>query len=211
MSRNPTDICGPGGTRITRVNGVDYLSRVTMPDVYPRQEDPFRPPPGGDPGCTVPGGGMPPPGVNLLNCLTLPAQRPVAVQRATNYQILVPAAPNTIPISNSRFECDSFVLDVPSTAANSAFVGYGSGVTAANGLEIQVGQPILIEPENVRELWELQRQLEFIAAMLAEARGVPCLAPFRTPRVVFNVNEWFLTATVAVTMSVILFHVPELQ
>jgi hypothetical protein len=211
MARNPNEFCGPGGIRVTRVSGSDYMARATMPDVYPREEDPFRPPPALDPGCSVlPGGGLPP-GVQILQCLTMPAQRPNVIQRATNFQVTVPVAPNSIAFTNSRFECDSMLLDLPSTAANSAFWGYGSTVTAANGIEIQAGQPILIEPENTREMWEIQRTLEFIAALLARDRGVPCLPPFRAPRVVFNANEWFLTTTVAVTMSIMLFHVPELQ
>jgi len=210
VSRNlPQDICGPGGVRVTRVAGSDYMSRVTVPDVYPRNADPFRPAAAGSPGC-VPGGPLPPPAFDL-RCLTSPAQRPMVTQRATNYQLTVPAAPNAIALANSRFECDSIVLDVPSTAANSVFYGYGSNVSSTNGLEVQPGLPILIEPPNTREMWEIQRQLEFIAALLARQAGVACLPPYRAPRVVFNANEWFLTASAGTVISVMLFFIPELQ
>jgi len=214
MSRKPPNVqtvCGPGGVPIRRATyDVDYMSRQTMPEVYPRETDPFRPPPAPDPGCTLPPG-LPPALVNLAQCFTTPATRPTSVQRAANFQITVPAAPATISLANGRFECDSMLLDIPSTGANSAFIGYGAGVSTTNGIEIQPGLPFLLQPDNTREMWEIQRQLEFIAAMFAADRGIPCLAPYKAPRVVFNASEWFLTTTVAVVMSVTLFLVPELQ
>lgn len=187
----------------------DWLSRQTVPDMYPRNDDPFRPPnaPGADCQPCPPGTR---PIFDVLK-LTQPGPRPVVVQRAVNMQITVPVAPAVIQITNNRFECDSMVLDVASTAGQSVFFGYGSGVTTTNGLEIQPGLPILIEPENTREMWEIQRQLEFIAAILAHQAGLPALNQYRAPRVVFNAAEWFLTSTVATVMSVMLFSIPELQ
>ena len=187
----------------------DYLSRNTMPDVYPRTTDPFAPDPMPGTDCQP----CPPGTTSIFDLLklTMPGERPRVFQRAVNMQVTVPAAPAVIAVTNNRFECDSFLLDVPSTAANSVFFGYGAGVTTTNCLEVQAGTPILIEPENTREQWELQRQLEFIAAMLAELRGYPTLGQYRAPRVVFNAGEYFLTATAATVMSVILFSIPELQ
>lgn len=202
--------CGPAGNLIQHVIGSDYLSRQTMPDVYPRRSDPFRPAAEGNPGCKYPPGQIPP-GYELLQCLTMPAQRPVVIQRATSTSVVAPVTPNAIAVQNSRFECDSMLFDVISTAANSATLGFGSTVTPGNGIEIQPGIPIILIPDNTRELWELQRVLEYIAAMMAADRGLPCLPMYRAPRVCFDASNWFLTATVAVTVAITLFHVPQDQ
>lgn len=203
--------CGPVGTVIQKVIGSDYLSRQTMPDVYPRRSDPFRPAAEKNPGCNFAPGTIPPGWEIIANCLTAPAQRPTVIQRATSTSVTAPLAPSTIPVANSRFECDSMLFDVISTGANSAFVGFGSTVTTGNGIEIVAGTPIILIPDNTRELWELQRVLEYIAAMMAADRGLPCLPMYRAPRVCFDASNWYLTAPAAINVSVTLFHIPQDQ
>lgn len=191
--------------------GSDWLSRATIPDVYPRREDPFKPASLPVPEY-APGGGEwteEALGPDLYQALTLPSTRPSVYQRAVNTQLLVGVAP--LSLVNNRFECDSIVINVPSTAANSVFLGYGSAVSVTSGLEIRPGLPMVIEPENTREMWELQRTLEAMAAMMAQDRGMTPLPPFKAPRVVFNAAEYFLVTTVAVTVSIMMFYIPEMQ
>ena len=74
---------------------------------------------------------------------------------------------------NQDTPCDAMIIDVYSTAANSVFFGFGSGVTITSGIEIQAGNPLILSPDNVREQWEIQKPLEFIAAILAQQAGLP--------------------------------------
>jgi hypothetical protein len=191
----------------------DWLSRVNIPDVYPRREDPFRPSAGGIP----PGA----PAASMLSAeelisanvwdqwVTMPGTRPIVYQRAVSFQITANVTP--IALTNGAFQCETILLDVLSTAANSVFFGYGNGVTLTSGLEIQIGLPVVISVENNREQWELQRVLEAIAGMIAAERGYNALGPFRAPRVVFNANEYFVVAAAATTVRVMLFPTPEYQ
>lgn len=192
--------------------GSDWLSRVVIPDVYPRKSDPFKP-------ASLPQPEYAPPdgegseelsyGADLYRNITSPAARPAVYQRAFNIQLTAGVAP--VPIINNRFDCDSMVIDVGSTAANSVFFGYGSSVSLTSGLECRPGLPINVTPENTRELWELQRCLEAMAAIMANDRGMTPLPPFRAPRVVFNAAEYFLVAAANTTVAVMLFYVPEMQ
>src|SRR6185436_13485312 len=133
-------------------------------------------------------------------------------QRAVNLSFSITDAAR--PITNQQFAADTFIIDVPSTALNSVFFGFGSFVTAGSGIEIQPGLPVAITPENTREQWEIQRVLEAIAAMISAERGWNPIGPFRAPRVVFNANEYYLVGdgTGATTAaSVMVFTVPEMQ
>lgn len=193
----------------------DWLSRVTIPDLYPRKEDPFRPGPGIMP--------MDAPAASMLSAeemieinvwqdwLTQPGARPVVYQRALNFQLSVTATPQ--PLSNGQFQCDTIILDVASTAANSVFYGYGSGVTTTSGIEVRAGLPHSLQPDNQREMWEIQRLLEAIAAMIAAERGYPALGAFRAPRVVFNSNDYYIVgpAGTTTTVAVMMFLIPEMQ
>lgn len=191
----------------------DWISRVTVPDMYPRREDPFRPPaaiiPPGAPGAF----GAPPvegvEGVDLFAEITRPGMRPYVYQRGINYQLTANVTP--IPLMPSRFEVDTVVLDVFSTAANSIFWGYGSSVSVNSGQEVRPGLPITIAPENTREQWELQRCLEMLALIHAEERGLPTLGQYRAPRVVLDASNLFIVAAAATAVSVLLFLVPEQQ
>jgi hypothetical protein len=141
--------------------------------------------------------------------LTQPAERPQVYQRALNFQLSVNTVPQ--PLTNTTFPCETIVLDVISTAANSVFFGYGSSVSLTSGIEIRPGLPVALSPDNSREQWELQRSLELIAALLASDRGVTLPAPYKAPRVVFDANDYFVVASATTALSVMLFYVPELQ
>jgi len=191
----------------------DWLSRVNIPDVYPRKDDPFRPSAG-----AIPEGS---PYASMLSTedqvqinvwdgwLTSPSSRPIVYQRCLNYMITA----NTIPVAltNGAFQCDAIILDVLSTAANSVFFGYGNAITLTSGIEVRPGLPIIMEAANTREPWELQRLLEMIAGMIAAERGYNAPGEYRAPRVVFNANEYFVVATAATTVRVMLFLSPEYQ
>lgn len=191
----------------------DEIQRYNIPDQYPRRYDPFRP------GSMliprdVPGAAQ---GIydtaiaeQVTLQLTEPGPRPVVYQQAINFNVTL-AANVAQPLTNGSMQCDTIVLDVFSTAANSAFFGYGSNINATNGIEIRPGLPIAITPENVREQWEIQRIIEAIFAVMAGKELAESLGSYRAPRVVFDPSKYYLFATAATSVSVMLFTVPELQ
>lgn len=192
------------------VYGSDWLSRIVIPDVYPRKSDPWVPavstpqvlPPGAP--------AVPPPAMaDIYAGLTQPGQRPYSYQRAVNINVNVAITPT--PLVTTKFECDTMLINVPSTAANSVFFGFGSGVSTTSGEEIRAGNPQAFQPDNTREQWELQRPLEMICIMLATALGFPTPGPYRPNRVVFDASDWFLIAAAPTTVSVMLFYIPEAQ
>lgn len=189
----------------------DWLSRVNLPDVYPRKADPFRPPAGSIPSGAPSQGSESSVTVDVYtDQITIPGQRPVVYQQALNFSIGL-AAGIASPLTNGSFQCDTIVLDVYATAANSVFFGYGSGITVNTGLEIRPGLPVSISPENTREQWELQRVLEALLAIQAADRGLSTLGQYRAPRTVFDSSKYFVVAAVATNISVMLFTVPEFQ
>jgi hypothetical protein len=188
----------------------DWLDRITLVDLYPRQNDPYAPPTVAPPAGTISAPAGPAGGASIYaGNITDPGTRPIVYQRGLNFQIAVTTSPQ--PITNGGFQCDGMVLDVPSTAANSIFFGFGSGITTSSGIEIRPGLPVLFAPDNTREMWELQRLLEQIATILANQAGLPTLGQYKAPRVVLNGSDWYVVTTLAVTMSVMLLNVPELQ
>lgn len=203
MSRNIPGQPDPGEL------GTDWLSRAIIPDLYPRQSDPFKP-----------AGAQPPPNLppdlagnpavaEFYADLTSAGGRPPVFQRAINYSITANTTP--IPLINQQTPCEAMLIDVYSTAANSIFFGFSSGLTLTNGVEIRVGNPLILSPSNGREQWEIQKPLEFIAAILAQQAGLPAIGPYRAPRVVFDASDYFVIAAAATAVSVMLFFVPEQQ
>jgi hypothetical protein len=193
----------------------DWLSRVTIPDVYPRRDDPFQPGGAVIP-LDAPGPSMISPGdtvsTDIYNdWVTTPGVRPVVYQRALNFSVNVTAVPQPIAVSG-QFQCDSMVISVP-TGGNSVFFGYGSGISSTSGIEIKAGVPLALTADNDREQWELQRVLEAFTAMMAADRGYQPLGLFRAPRVVFDANGYFLVCAAGLTQTVgiMLFNIPELQ
>jgi hypothetical protein len=193
----------------------DWLSRITIPDVYPRHQDPFSPGPAVPP-TSAPPAAPPPQTIGPTDIysgwITLPSRRPYSYQRALNMQVTVPATPAPpVPVLNSNFMCETMMFSIPSSGANSVFFGYGNSVNTASGREIRPGSPVSFSVDNTREFWELQRMLEAMAAMIAAQSGWQPPGTFLAPRVVFNAAEYFLTASVQTTLAVMLFYTPELQ
>ena len=210
-------------SRIDQQYGDDWVDRQVEPDVYPRKRDPWssgnilQPPSG-----TLPAGadfGLLPGADILKDAITMPGVRPVAYQRALNLSISVTDTP--IAIQPGTFQCDAIEISVPSSLTNSTFFGFGSGVTSSSGIEVKPGIPQLYSPDNVREQWELQRELEAIEALLAYAIGIsynngipfPSLGQFMAPRVVLNAHDYYLVnaSGITQTVAVMLWTVPEYQ
>lgn len=191
----------------------DWLSRVIIPDMYPRRDDPFRPSAGSVPQGAPPASMVGPEALTSVNLwdgwYTSPAMRPVVYQRALNFQIT--ANTTAVPLTSGSFQCDTMVLDVESTVGNSVFFGFGNGITTTSGIEIFPGFPLTITPENTREPWELQRLLEAIAGMIGSALNVMPMGTYRAPRVIFNANDYYVIAASSTTVRVMLFMVPEYQ
>jgi hypothetical protein len=188
----------------------DWLSRITIPDLYPRREDPLRPAAAMPPSTAPPGSELsdePQPG-DVLVSLTKGGNRPVVVQDAINYTI--PVGTSVTPLVKSSLMVDAILINVPSAAAISAFFGRG-GITTTSGIEVRPGVPQIFRTDNTRELWELQRTLEFIAGILAVNSGSPILKEYRAPRVAFDASQYGLVASGNVTVAVMLFYIPAQQ
>ncbi len=201
MSRRP-----PSG------NG-DWLSRAIIPDVYPRRDDPFRPAAGVIPSTAPPASMVSPDQLITTNVwdnwLTTPGTRPIVYQRALNYNISVGTTPT--PLTNGNMQCETIIIDVFSSAANSVFFGFSSSITTTSGIECRAGLPVTLSVDNVREQWETQRVLEAIAGMIAAQGGYNGLGSYRAPRVVFDASDFFLVATATTSVSIMLFLTPEYQ
>lgn len=201
--------------------GDDWADRILLADVYPRKKDPY------SSGTILSPAGTPIAGPDIApgagqdifaNAITKPGVRPVAYQRALNLSLSVTDAP--VAIQSGTFQCDAISISVPSSSGNSTFFGFGSGVTSASGIEVKPGIPQLYSPDNVREQWELQRQIEAIEALLSYFIGtalgvgpIPPLGPFMAPRVVLNAHDYYLVnaAGITQTVAVMLWTVPEYQ
>jgi hypothetical protein len=200
----------------------DWVDRQVIPDVYPRKTDPFRQAgilnaPAGTPGAGPDTQLMP--GVDIYaDAITQPGVRPVAYQRAFNLTLAVTDQP--VAIQAGTFQCDAILVDVPSSSVNSAFFGFGGGVTSASGIEIRPGIPQFFSPDNVREQWEIQRLLETITALMGFMVGlqsglppIPGPGKFMAPRVVMNAHDYYVVNATGITqtIAVMLFTVPEYQ
>lgn len=191
----------------------DWLSRVTIPDVYPRRDDPFRPSPGIIPSTAPPASMVSADQLITVNVwddwLTTPGTRPIVYQRALNFQISAGTTP--LPLTNGNMQVEGIILDVDSTIGNSAFFGFSSSITTGSGIEVRPGLPIFLSVDNVREQWEVQRVLEAIAGMIAGAFGYNGLGAYRAPRVVFDASDFFIVAASTTTVRIMLFLTPEYQ
>lgn len=193
-----------------RIYKSDWLSRVTIPDMYPRREDPYVPPimsPQVIPPASIGSSQTPGPQAGIFDQLTQPGSRPYSYQRAVNFSLTV--GTTFVPLMNQRFECDTILINVPSSALQSVFFGWGSAISTTSGEEIRPGNPQAFSPDNVREYWELQRPLEMIATMMATQMGAPTTSPYRTSRIVFNANEYGLISTANTVVAVMLFYIVD--
>jgi hypothetical protein len=140
--------------------------------------------------------------------MTVPAMRPSVQQRFLNFNII--AGTPAVPVSGGRLETIGLIFNVYSTAGASAFWG-ANGVTVTNGIEVRPGVPAPLLIEQVREQWELQRQLEHIGAMIAGATGNPGLGMYRAPKVIFDLSQIYVASVAALSVSIVAFLPPEDQ
>ena len=202
--------------------GNDWVDREVVPDVYPRKRDPYSAggvlqAPAGTPSAGMDFTGNPLADI-FNNAITTPGQRPVAYQRALSQTIAVTDSP--IAIQPGTFDCDAIMISVPSSSLNSTFFGFGSSVSSSSGIEVVPGVPQIFRPENVREQWEIQRLLEYMAAVLGVFVGqslfgqtIPPLGQFMSPRVVLNAHDYYLVnaPTISQNVATLLFNVPLFQ
>lgn len=192
----------------------DWISRVNIPDVYPRRDDPYRPPAAHIPPGSPAGSYLDPSAIAAADVwagwLTVPGTRPIVYQRALNFIVTANVTP--VPITNGNMQVETLIFNIDSTVGNSAFFGFSSSITPTTGIEIRPGTPFPIVLSQDREFWELQRVVEAMAGMMAASLNIPgTLGPYRAPRVVFDASDFFITATVATTVRVMLFLTPEYQ
>src|SRR5262245_8885080 len=96
-------------------------------------------------------------------------ERPIIKQEFTTLSFTVTtsaASPN--PALGLTSLIDSFVITVPSSAANSVFIGSDQGVTTTTGLEILAGTSQNFRISQDRQLYELQMVLIEIYKCLSQ-------------------------------------------
>jgi hypothetical protein len=140
--------------------------------------------------------------------LTQPAQRPSVTQRMLNFNVV--ANTPAVPLASGRVEVVGIIFDVYSTAAASVFWG-PSGVTVTTGIEVRPGVPGTLALDQVREQWELQRSLEYIAALVANATSSQIQGPYKAPRVILDLSQIYVASVAAQAVTIVAFLPPELQ
>lgn len=134
-------------------------------------------------------------------------QRPLLEQQFSNIVVALAAANIAQPIKPNGALTDmitSFVVSVPSTAANSVFLG-DANVTTASGIEILPGAPLLFTVDQVRQLYELQAPLEDLVARLS---CNPAFIQEKIPFVCWNLQNVYLVAAAATNIAVMPFKTP---
>lgn len=132
--------------------------------------------------------------------VTTPGPRPRTFQSALNFQITL-AANIATQLTSGQIEVDCIVVNVASSVGNSVFFGFGSQITPSSGIEVRPGLPLTISADTQREQWELQRLLEILVAYVTNSSP----GPYKAPRNVFDASQYYVVATVATTIAVMLF------
>lgn len=129
-------------------------------------------------------------------------QRPLLKQEATTLSFVVTtAASSPTPALGLTSLIDSFDITVPSTAANSIFIGFDQGVTTATGLELLAGTTTQFRVNQDRQLYELQNLLNKMLQCMQGNAGVFEEIPF----ICWDMSSVFLIATANTTISLGLF------
>lgn len=195
---------------VPQIHVSDYLSRLEYPDLYPRKEDPYRPDPAPSPAGYAEIPVVIEPGQGIRGVSTNPGARPSVFQRGGQFNVAIGTTP--VPLVTSDFPADSFILNVYSSAANSVFLGFGGALTLTSGLEVRAGTPAFFGADNTREMWELQRTLEILVALAAANLGQsPILNPYKAPRVVLDLSDFYVIAAAPTVATVLWFAIPESQ
>ena len=191
---------GGRNAMVNCMNGDWYQPVMTVPDVLPHGAEAIDDPSQGIGHLIAPD--------RILRVLTQPGPRPQTFLQGQNYALPVDTKPT--PIAPNRIVTDGFVVDVHSDKPNSVFFGYGTA-SLDGGTEVRPGFPLVFVPDNTREQWELQRSLEYIAAILAVQANAQPLPIYRSPRVVVDPSSYFLIAPAPTTVSIMLLLMSEFQ
>src|SRR5262245_48152136 len=131
--------------------------------------------------------------------------RPLIRQEATAFQFTVPVAPAASPAPQLSLNSliDSFLITVPTTAANSVFLGFDAGVIVGTGIELLAGSsvPFRIDQDG-RQLYELQHLL------MKMAQQIGCTVPEiqeEIPFVCWDMSQIYLVAAAATVITMCIF------
>jgi len=99
---------------------------------------------------------------------------------------------------------ESFILSVPSTAANSVFIG-DVNVSLTSGVEVVPGAPLFFSLNQIRQMYEVQAPAE----ILAKTAGCePDYLSEAIPFICFNLFNMWVVASANTTFSLMTFKTP---
>lgn len=135
--------------------------------------------------------------------MSLTVQRPLVAQEFTTQAFTVTTAPQSPAQALSITSMiDVFMITVPSTAANSIFLGSSQAMTTATGIELLAGTTVQFRIDHDgRQLYEIQMLLREIAACIT-GRNQPVEA---IPFVVWDMSQVYLVAAANTAISIGLF------
>lgn len=131
------------------------------------------------------------------------ASRPLVKQEATSFSLSVAVTPTPIaPQLGLTSMIDSFIVTIPSTAANSVFMGFDAGVTTTTGLELLAGtsENFRID-QGGRQLYELQ----FPLMDLRNDKLCKTDPLEQIPYVVWDMSQVYLVAAAITVVTIAVF------
>lgn len=131
-------------------------------------------------------------------------QRPLLKQEATAFAFTVPVAPAASPAPQYGLTSliDSFTITVPTTAANSVFLGFDGGVIVGTGIELLAGTTIEFRIEHDgRQIYELQNLVRKLIQHQCGSAGEMEYIPF----VCWDMSQIFLVAAAPTAVTMALF------
>lgn len=136
-------------------------------------------------------------------------QRPLIQQQFTNFAVTLAAANIAQPIKpNGAINdlIDSFIVSLDAAAANSVFVG-DANVTVTTGIEITVGNSVLFDIQQVRQLFELQQGVDNLTRNVLCEKYTSGMIPF----ICWNLSQVYLVAAAATNVRIMTFPNPYIQ
>jgi len=117
----------------------------------------------------------------------------------------VPVAPAAPLMHQASLQSmiDTFMITIPSTAANSVWLGFNAGVIVGNGIELLAGTTVVFKIDNLtRQLYELQSLEERINTALC---GIAVTPREMIPYVVWDMSQVYVVASAPVGISFAIF------
>lgn len=137
--------------------------------------------------------------------MTMQVQRPIIKQEGDALPFTVPVAPAAplMPQAALTSLIDVFMITIPSTAANSVWLGFNQGVIVGNGIELLAGTTVVFRIDHdTRQLYEVQSLLIRINNALCGQTITPADA---IPFVVWDMANVFVVASAATNISFAVF------